>query len=92
MRLVAALVLLILAGDVLACSVLSTGHCEGLRMPGGDMRLHQSHDHSICCCTHVVVVTVLTLPEPAGFSDIVVLAASPRLLQASTSIYHPPRV
>jgi hypothetical protein len=90
-RLVAVLALLILAGDILACGVLSSGHCEGLRVPSDDMRLHQSHDHCICCCTHVVVVAPLSLPEPAGFTEMVMVAGSPHALQAATSIYHPPK-
>lgn len=86
------LLLLVMGGDVIACEFLSPGHFESFRVPGNDMRLHQSHDHCICCCTHIVAAVPIVLPEPAGSVDTVIAAEPYAPMQALACVYHPPRV
>jgi len=81
-----------MGGDVVACEFFSPDHFESFRVPGNDMRLHQSHDHCICCCTHAVVVAPIGLPEPTGLVEMVTCSETRPVVQAPEAVYHPPRV
>ena len=91
-RLVALLLLLVMSGDVIACEFLSHDHFESFRMPGNDMRLHQSHDHCICCCTHYVVAAAVAVPKPANFLETVALTELEPAMRTPAAVYHPPKV
>jgi hypothetical protein len=91
-RLVALLLLLVMSGDVIACEFISHDHFESFRMPGNDMRLHQSHDHCICCCTHYVVAAAVAVPKPANFLETVALTELEPAMRTPAAVYHPPKV
>lgn len=91
-RLMAFLLLFVMGGDAVACEFLSHDHFESFRVPSDDMRHHQSHDHCICCCTHVVVAAPITVPEPTGLVELLAYIEPGRAMRTPASIYHPPRV
>jgi hypothetical protein len=90
-RLAALLLLMVMGGDAIACEFFAPDHFESFRVPGNDMRLHQSHDHCICCCTHILAVASIDVPEPSGSVGTVIYSAPGPVVRTPDSVYHPPK-
>ncbi len=81
--------LLLTAGEISACEILSPNGCESDRVPGSQPT--QTDDSCICCCAHIVVVQPIQLdPQVTPVPVWVELDAGVPLAHPFY-IYHPPR-
>lgn len=90
-RLAAVALLLLTGAELFACEILTPDNCESFGFPGGGSP-EKPDDGCICCCTHIVVVSPMTLTPRAERVSTVVLVELWTPTRESSAIYHPPRV
>lgn len=89
-RLAALILVLLTSAELFACEMIAPERCESFGFPkstsGGP-----TDDNCICCCTHMVVISPITLARIEG-SVMDVDAAEPAKPETKAfSIYHPPK-
>lgn len=91
-RVAAILLLLLAAGELLACHVLSAARCEISGSASGcDPDDGNSGDECLCCCRHIVVVPPLVLMPGLRFEFFPPPAEAGRTSAVSLPLDHPPR-
>lgn len=89
-RLAAALLLLLTAGEVVACEMFSPSRCEEIGAPGPASD-ETADDACICCCRHIVVARPAPVMVVFGAVTSVAPVEAPKPETASFPIYHPPK-
>lgn len=90
-RFAAVLLLLLTGAEIFACEILAPDNCESFGVPG-DSDQSQPDDNCICCCTHIVIASAITLAPCADQVSTVVFVELLKSTRQSSAIYHPPRV
>ena len=89
-RLVAMLLLLLTAGELLACEMLDPGGCAELGAPQSASSALPD-DSCICCCRHIVVARPAPMMVVFGAVTDVTPVETPKTETTSFPIYHPPK-
>jgi hypothetical protein len=88
-KIVAVVILLLTAAELVACEAFSPATCELAGGPGGQTT--DSGDACLCCCFHIVVVAPVVFEPAEKVVALDPLPSVPLSSFESAAIYHPPK-
>lgn len=93
-RVVAAFLVLFVAGEVLTCDLLPSSKCYAAQsqQQDKDQSPVQDNDNCVCCCAHIVVVTPLIFVPHETVAPALPSEDAKQPVFSSVGIEHPPQL